>query len=270
MKPVNLHLVSWDRPRMTQLVIDTIRRNTKREHYNLYVLDNGSSRDTVNMLKHAQLAGLVDGLTLCEKNFGLEFARQELFSHHKEGKYFIDVDNDCLPPPPDKDGRDWVERLVDLMETYPEYAAIACRTQVMIGTGNIFELTDMRKDELTDFPHPGGSLRIMRRAAVEKVGGWSRESAGRGSEERYIGSLLHDAGYLTAFATNVKTLHLFGTRGSNNGTDRWGYDKQMKPEQTGHSDIWHPALQNGDDYEEVVKYAGESLARRYFNVDGRD
>ena len=130
----------------------------------------------------------------------------------------------------------------------------------MIGTGNIFEDDTL---EITPFPHPGGSLRIMDSMAVAKVNGWDRESYGRGSEERYIGAKLNKAGYKTGFATHIETLHLFGTRGDN-GTDRWGYDPSFNPEQTGHSDIWHPALQNGDDPEAVETYAGKELTNMYF------
>jgi hypothetical protein len=97
---------------------------------------------------------------------------------------------------------------------------------------------------------------------TKDVGGWDRGAEGRGAEERYIGDKLNKAGYRTAFATKVKCLHLFGTRGDR-PTDRWGYDVLLKPEDTGHSDVSHPALTNGDDYEEVVKYSGKELANAY-------
>lgn len=261
MSKFDLHLVSWNRPKMTELVIRTIHRNTKPDNFRLVVFDNGSEKQTTDMLELLHDNGLIDELHRSMINIGLEGARQALFNKLDAGaRYFICVDNDCLPPPM-IDGQDWIDRLVDLMEKYEDYAAIACRTQVMIGTGNIFE--DENK-ELTDFPHPGGSLRIMRASAVREVGGWDRESDGRGAEERYICGKLRDAGYKTAFATHIPTLHLFGTRGEN-GTDRWGYPPNWKPEDTGHSDVFHPALEHGDDPEEIKKYAGEELTNDYYN-----
>lgn len=260
----DLHLVSWNRPKMTELVIKAIHRNTKRDHFRLVVLDNGSNRETLNMLIDMHDNGLIDELHAMPTNEGLEKARQWLLLNctYPESDYFVCVDNDCLPQPI-SGGMDWLEKLVDLMQKYEDVAAISCRTQVMIGTGNIFEEADQAGDDIVEFPHPGGSLRIMRTQAVRDVGGWNRESEGRGAEERYICGKLRDAGYRTAFATGVRTLHLFGTRGEG-GTDRWGYDKDLPPEATGHSDIAHPALTNGDDLEELKLYVGDDDAISYY------
>lgn len=260
MKPVDLHLVSWNRPEMTELVIRTIHKNTKRENFRLVVLDNGSQEDVRQLLRSLQDNGLVDELILGHSNYGLEYARQQLLLP-TETDYFVCIDNDCLPPPIEG-GKDWLERLVALMEKYEDFAAISMRTQVMIGTGNIFEEADQSGDEIVEFPHPGGSFRIMRTEAVRQVGGWDRDAEGRGAEERYICGKLRDAGYRTAFATNVRTLHLFGVR--ERTKERWGYADGMQPGETGHSDIAHPALTNGDDLNEVAAYSGEELAERYF------
>lgn len=264
---LDLHLVSWNRPKMTELVIKTIKRNTKPENYRLVVFDNGSERSTVNMLIDLQENGYIDELHIEPENIGLERARQWLLMNSTNSEYFICIDNDCLPPTSamlgNTYGQDWIDRLKELMQKHEDFAAISCRTQVMIGTGNIFEEADLARDDIVEFPHPGGSLRIMRTQAVMNVGGWDRGDPGRGSEERYICGKLRDAGYRTAFAVNIHTLHLFGTRGDN-PTDRWGYRVEMEPAETGHSDIAHPALTNGDDKEEVSLYAGNELAEEYF------
>lgn len=261
-EPVDLHVVSWNRPKMTELVVRSIHRNTKSGNFHLTVLDNGSTKDTQQTLVNLHDNGLIDELILDKDNMGLEHARTMLLDKHTYGPYFICVDNDCVPPPISGE-LDWIERLYDLMLRYEDYAAISARTQVMIGTGNIFEEADIKGDELVDFPHPGGSLRIMRTEAVKAVGGWAEAKPGRGTEERYICGKLREIGYKTAFATNIRTLHLFGTR-DDNPTDRWGYDKDLTPADTGHSDIDHPALRNGDDKQQVINYAGEENAQRYF------
>lgn len=254
MTPVDIHLVSWNRPKITKLAIMTIHRNTQQGHYRLVVLDNGSSESQQNMLRDLQDNGYIDELILWEKNYGLEAARDYLLKHATYSELFICADNDCLPEPI-KHEIDWVQKLANLMDRYEDYAAISCRTQVMIGSGNIFE--DESK-EITDFPHPGGSLRIMRTKAVMEVGGWEGKP-GRGAEERWICGQLREFGYKTGFATYIPTLHLFGL----SDTDRWGYDSSFKPEDTGHSDISHPALTNGDDLVEVEKYAGKELTDDY-------
>jgi hypothetical protein len=215
------------------------------------------------MLIELQDQGLIHTIHFDVSNIGLEAARQSLWGMETHGEFFVDVDNDCLPPPP-QNGKDWLERMLDIMEDHENLAALSQRTQVMIGTGNIFERADEDGDRIVEFPHPGGSFRLMRTRAVNGVNGWDRQTPGRGSEEKLICSKLRDAGWDTAFAVQIPCVHLFGTRGKD-GTDRWGYPKDWAPEQTGHSDIWHPALNNGDSYELIEAYCGKELADGYFN-----
>jgi len=257
----DLHLVSWNRPKMTELVIRTIKRNTKSGTYRLVVLDNSSELSTQIMLQGLHREKLIDELMVMDKNGGLEKARQYMLVHATQSKYFVCIDNDCLPPPI-KEDKDWLERMLELMFKYETYAAISMRTQVMIGSGEIFEFSDKAGDDILDFAHPGGSFRIMRTDAVQKVGGWDRGAPGRGSEETYICGKLREAGYGTAFAVQIRCLHLFGTRGIG-GTDRWGYEETMKPEESGHRDIDHPALTQGDFKDELLLFAGEDDVKRY-------
>lgn len=258
--PVDIVLVSWHRPQMTELVIRTLWNNTYRPHYRLIVVDNFSTASQRQMLSKLKDEGFIDELVLNGTNRGLEPARNQGLKLVKS-KLFICADNDCLPEPWDGES-DWLEKMVQLMDDYPEYAAISCRTQVMIGTGNIFEESDENEDEITDFPHPGGSLRIMRTSSVRVVEGWREDSPGRGSEERYICGKLLEHGWRTGFATNIRTLHLFGDRSQ--GTDRWGYPADWSPEASGHSDIYHPALTQGDDPEQIAIYAGDDYGQFYY------
>ncbi len=248
-KPIDIVLITWYRPELTKMVIEAIHQNTKRENFNLIVVDNNSPQEMKDMLQEYVDKDYIDNLIVNEFNKGLEPARNQGLAD-VESDLFICADNDCLPPRM-VDGKDWVERMVELMDNNPEYAAISLRTQVMIGTGNPFD--GHEQEEILDFPHPGGSYRIMRTDLVKKIGGWRDHMEGRGTEERYICGRLREMGYLTGFAVHIRTLHLFGKRGTF-GDDRWGYPKEWKPEQTGHSDIWHPDLERGDDINDIKRY----------------
>lgn len=245
--PIDIVLVTWNRPKLTFMTLDAIRQNTKRNNYRLIVIDNNSSSDMMMDLLEYQSKGWIDDLTFNSENRGLEPARNQGLEKVKSMPYFVCVDNDCLPQKK-KGIYDWVDYLVDLMERYPEYGAITCRMQVMIGTGNIFD--GHEKDEIVEFPHPGGAYRIMQTELVKTVGGWRDDNPSRGQEERYIGAKIHEMGYKTGYAVSVRTLHLFG----DDSTDRWGYDKSWDPEKSGHSDVYHPILERGDDPDEVKEY----------------
>ena len=247
---IDILMVTWERPEITERVIKSINYNTKPGTYRLLVVDNGSGPETTSILHSLKDEGFIDVLIMNDTNRGLEPARNQLLVQ-ANSRYIVTTDSDCVPMRMDPDtGKDWLEKLVQLMEKYSEYAAISSRTQVMIGTGNIY---DGHEDEdIVEFGHPGGSLRIMRRNAVDDVFGWREQETGRGSEEKYICGKLRENGWKTGFAVKVRCLHLFGDRSK--GTDRWGYPVDWLPSATGHSDIWHPVLQNGDDINEIKGY----------------
>jgi len=247
---------------MTEIVIRSIHRNTHPDSFRLVVLDNGSEQSTRDMLKDMHENGLIDELIQLDENMGLEFARDYMLYKATQSEQFVCLDNDCIPQPM-VNGQDWLQKLHELNQKYEDFAAISLRTQVMVGTGNIFEEADEVGDDIVEFPHPGGSFRIMPTKLIQDIGGWDSRREGRGAEERYICGKLRDVGFRCAFATDIHCLHLFGTRGSNE-TDRWGYDPSFKPEDTGHSDISHPALTNGDDLDDVTMYAGYDNAVKYF------
>lgn len=256
----DLHLVSWNRPKMTELVIKTIHRNTDRDNYRLVVLDNASEPEIVQMLENFHNAGLIDDLILLKTNLGLEAARNLLLRESTYSNRFVCIDNDCLPPQR-FNGYDWLTRMNELMDKYEEYAAISMRTEPMIGTGNIFEEADKDGEDLVEFSHPGGSYRLMPTDLVRHVGGWDREAPGRGSEETYICGKLRERGFSTGFSTELRALHLFGLP---EVTDRWGYPVEFKPEDTGHSDVWHPKFGQGDIKDEVLLYASDNDTNNYF------
>src|SRR3990167_1938203 len=123
MKKIDIHLVSWNRPEMTELVIKAIHRNTKPENFRLVVLDNGSSGGTPARLEQLHDMGLIDEFIPVKTNLGLEAARNLLLNECTRSDYFVCVDNDCLPQPVGEDGEDWLEKLYKLMQDNPDYVA---------------------------------------------------------------------------------------------------------------------------------------------------
>ena len=85
---IDIHFVSWNRPKMTQLAIGTIHRNTRENNYRLHVLDNGSERETTDMLQNMFDTGLIYSYTTLPENMGLEYARDYMFRHHTHEDLF--------------------------------------------------------------------------------------------------------------------------------------------------------------------------------------
>jgi len=237
-EPLDIIMVAWKRPDFTSRSLKAILENTKYP-FRLHLIINEAP--VINGMLIVGMDDVYESVTMLKDNIGLEPAKN-LGLFFAKSKYFISTDNDILPMKPNEKG-DWLTQLVDLAEQNPDYGAISCRTQVMIGTGNIF--SGKEEQDIVEFPHPGGSLRIMRTDLVKKLGGWRNDMKGRGSEEKYIGEKIREAGYKTGFATKVKCYHLFGEK-------NWGYG-DMPIEEHGHTKIWHPAL-DGDSPEKLKEY----------------
>ena len=240
--PIDIVLTTWNRPEMTDRVIRSLATRTTTPS-RLIVVDDGSEKKTYNMLQKFKRDGVIDVLIRHRKNIGLEASKNDGMQA-VESELFISTDNDCLPEYYTEKG-DWLSKLVKLMEERQDFGAIACRTQVMIGTGNIYD--GFENQEVVDFPWPGGSLRIMRSKLVRELGGWRDWEPSRGSEEKYICQKIRDAGYRTGFAVNVRTYHMFGNDGN------WGYEG-LEPKLHGHNPVCHPAIQNGDNEEDIERW----------------
>jgi len=237
-EPISVVMTTWNRPSFTGWSLEAIHRNTQYPH-RVIVIDNGSDRDMQNMLYAFKGLGMIDTLILLDKNYGLETAKH-LAMQFVESPLFVSTDNDILAY---KYEPCWLTKLVELMEKYPEYASIGCRPQILVGTGNIFEGKD---DEIIEFSHVPGYLRIMRTALVKVVGAWSDKRPSRGHEELWISSRLRDMGYKVGWANYVKCWHLFGK-------DNWGYEADLEPEEHGHNPV---SSLPKDDQEVILKETG--------------
>lgn len=248
MQVFDIVLNTWNRPKMTERVILALAKNTTTPS-RLIVVDDCSDAPTQKILEKYYKAGIIDKLIINDERLGLEPSRN-VGLKEVQSDYYISMDNDCLPMPPDENG-DWLFKLVELMDVNLDFAAIACRPQVMVGTGNIFEEADLCHADVVEFPWPGGSIRIMNTDLVREVGGWRDNVPSRGQEERYICGKLNELGYKTGFAVQVKTYHMFGHDAN------WGYG-EVDPSEHGHGPVSHPAIQNGDSEKEIDRWLNEN------------
>ena len=227
MNRIDLVMTTYQRKTFTYDAIKAIHDRTKTP-YRLIVVDNNSDDGSQKMLYDLKQNGYIQHLILLEENYGIHMAKNYGLALVRSTPYYIDTDNDLLCAKTDPD---WIARLTSLMNTFPEYGAIACRPQVLVGrAGTEFDV----KGEVVPFDHIGAHLRIMRTNVVKKVGGWEKTwEAKRNHEDHFIAGKLHGEGLKVGYAKNVRCWHIFGT------DDNWGY-KDMPKEAHGHREIWPP------------------------------
>lgn len=231
MEPIWIVMTAWKRETITLLSLATLIKNTDFP-YKLVIIDNGS-----DPYAQAIYEGTADiyhrfdtnvGLEAA-KNFGMKFVQSDLF---------ISTDNDILVPKRDENGADWLLRLVLLKKDNPDYAAIALRPQVLVGTGDIF---GENPPKVKDFSHVPGYMRIMETDLVKKLGAWEDKRELRGHEEYWISERIRGVGRKVGWASYIPCYHLFGQ-------ENWGY-QGMTAEETGHNPVQLPQ----DDWEVIRK-----------------
>jgi glycosyltransferase involved in cell wall biosynthesis len=235
-EPIDICITTWNRELMTGHCIQAIKQNTKTQ-YRIILIDNGS-----NWVAQESYPSMVDIYIKLDRNYGLEYAKHQAMNF-VTSKYFVSMDNDILVYNYDPD---WLSQLVRLIEKNTEYAAIACKPQILVGTGMYMFQTDK---ELIDFPHVPGYARIMNTQIVNEVGAWNEFREMRGHEELWIGEALKRRGYKMGWANRIECYHLFGDK----DTDPWGYKRGTE---SGHTPVW-PMPSN--DYDEIKRKVGITI-----------
>lgn len=228
---IDIAILSCNRRRITEVCIREIKARTVTPH-RLIVMDNGSTDGTDKMLTELYAEGLIDRLALLKDNDGVHWGFNQLLAVVKSEPYYVCTDADLIPSVP-VDGKDWLERLITLMDANPEYGAIACRPHILIG-----EPSDRFDNcgEIREMSHIGAHLRIMRTEAVRESGGWKKEKApSRNNEDWHIAAQLKKIGYKVGYSRDIRAIHLFGQ--TELGEDPWGYPLGSSH---GHVDRWPP------------------------------
>ena len=223
MKPIDVFICAYLRPMFTEQTLIYLKERTKYP-YRLFLINNGGNEDIAKVYK--------DDIFMTinmSKNAGVTAAWQIALAL-AESDYFITSDNDIyVPDTLDYLGIDWLTQLEHYMDIRPDFGAISLHPHVFIGAAPIDpnDPEDVKERNMC-----GAVMRIMRRDAVWKVGGWANEEeplirADRGHEERTICARLQAGGYKTGIATRLRAYHPFG--------ENWGYPEDITPEEQGHN-----------------------------------
>ncbi|NCN39640.1 glycosyltransferase [bacterium] len=228
-EPIDLTMVAYRRTGFTEQALWHLAERT-RSPFRLTLVVNGwdeLGEDEQDMYLMAQNHGIIDHLVILSENYGIHAAKNICLPFIRS-RYYVDFDNDILVPDLDPD---WLTRMVDLMDGRPEYAAIAMRPQVFVGTD---ESKIDWSSGIADFPWVGACGRIMRTDLVKAAGGWRPVwDSKRNNEERWICSKIKDlADCKFGYSRDIRCYHLFGD-------DNWGYGDQPI-EEHGHNPIWPP------------------------------
>lgn len=242
--PIDIFILCYKRPVYTRKTLEYLFERTNYP-FRLFLLIQEDDKES-----NAVANSFGDKIFMkvnFSKNVGISVAWNIALAL-AESEYFITSDNDIYVPELrdrneinefypdgavrvfDKNAPCWLERLVTYMDERPQYGAISLHPHVFIGAAGIdpHDPEDVKERNMA-----GGVMRLMRREAVWKAGGWEREiKSGRGTEERVIASRLQTHGYKVGICSRIRAFHPFGK--DIEGNTGWGYT-DITPEQQGHN-----------------------------------
>ena len=221
---IDIFITAYLRPMFTEQTLIYLFERTKAP-YRLFLINNGGNDDIAKVYEKEIF------LTLnMSRNIGIT-AAWNLAMGLAESDYFITSDNDIYVPDLEPD---WLTQMIKFMDERPDYGAISLHPHVFIGAAGIdpADPEDVKERNMC-----GAVMRIMRREAVIKAGGWKDDEPlirpDRGHEERTICSRLQTAGFKTGIASRIRAYHPFGKNIPNNSG--WGYPPEFPPELQGHN-----------------------------------
>ena len=225
MEPIDIVITAFKRPKMLMETIKYLKERTKYP-YRLFMIHNGGNEEA--MIEYAN-----DFFLIIDPNYNVGIhCAWNLALAVVSSKYFITCDPDILVPDLEPD---WLTQLVGLMDARPDFGAIALQPHKFIGLEPTAHLMD-EKGEILLTPMTGAVMRLLRRDAVLKAGGWERfVRSSRNHEEKTICSRLAAAGYKFGYAAKMKAFHMWG---DGETEDDWGYPLEMGVEAHGHNPVW--------------------------------
>lgn len=211
MKPVDIFITSWRRPSMTEEVVRSIHDRTKSGSFVITVLDNESTNQTRSLLNGLMDEGLVHSVIFHKVNTRCLWGKYVFHSMvDTSNPYYVVTDNDVLPPK--LDGKDWLERMVELMDKHTDIAFLSPQLPPQ------WLQTPLKKTEdLVYCKAVGNTFKMVRRESypVERYP-QDKESFG---DDGLVSQLVRENGYSVAFCRDIFCLH----KGQ---TINWGYEEK--------------------------------------------
>ncbi|SRR6266436_2049070 len=223
-KPIDIFILCYKRPQYTRQTLSYLYKRTGYP-FRIFLLIQDNDLYTNYLIDHEFKDKIFMRINF-SKNIGVHSAWNIALAL-TESEYFITSDNDIYVP---KLEPDWLTKLVGFLDERPDYGAISLHPHVFIGAAGIDpdDSEDVKERNMC-----GAVMRIMRRDAVWKAGGWENIiHAGRNHEERTICLRLQNIGYKVGITSRIRAYHPFGKDVDKNSG--WGYT-DFTPEEQGHN-----------------------------------
>ena len=211
--PLDIILITYNRLHLLKKSIEALYQRT-RTPFRLIIVDNTSEDGTRDYLKELAIKNENIGLILLDKAVNICMAYNEGFKQ-VESELFITMQDDVIIP---QLKPDIIQKLVDLINKYPEQGGIACRVQKIPNVEwTDGDLSPARKALSSYF-------RIQRKEDVIKMGGFGD----RWWDDLAFATQVRSIGKKVSWATNLwcnHTGYMIHNKGYGKRNRKWGWSE---------------------------------------------
>ena len=185
---INITIPVFNRPERTLATIEGIRKTDTSIPYVVTVVDNGSGRETVDVLLRLKAEGLIDTLLLVESNLGVSLAAN-LGWQAVESELYLKLDNDMQLLDPD-----WLAGLFARWNAVGTHSAIApAWREELYRQGTLIQTP---AGELRRCPDSiAGSAMFVPSSVSDILGYWTEDYGLYGAEDGDYGVRMRLAGF---------------------------------------------------------------------------
>ncbi len=215
---VSVIIPVWNQADYTRQCLLALARNTGYPHFELIIVDNGSTDGTPAFLK--QVTGKVKVITNAE-NVGFTLACNQ-GAAAAAGDYLLFLNNDTIPLP------GWLPALVDTLDRHPKVGAVGARlvypdgklqeagavvfadgTAANVGRGD--DPSRPEYNRLVEVDYASGACLLVRASAFRAAGGFDARYAPAYYEETDLCFTLRRMGYSVVYNPAATVIHFGST-----------------------------------------------------------
>lgn len=218
-EPVSIIIPTWNNEQQLSQCISSLVSTTHWYPLDIIIVNNGDAEIDISGVSNIKVLNT-------GKNLGWEGGLVEGL-RHVTTKYVCFMNDDTYVP---VSSGNWMKDIVRIMDSYPNIGAVGPSSNVVMGSQNIFSEP---KNRMALVPFLIGYCMILRREALEKVGGVDVEAPG--GDDIDLSIRLKQAGYdLIAAKSTFVYHHGFqtGNRIHGDHTKPQGWNSQKMQEKT--------------------------------------
>jgi glycosyltransferase involved in cell wall biosynthesis len=242
-KPTQIYITSWLRSDFLKKTIGYLVERTTPGTFSINVYDNGSDKNTRDILNEYIDSKIINSVVLDSRNTGCRY--NKIIFHamvESSDEYYCVTDNDVYPP---KLSPDWLSCMIDIMNKHPEIGMLAPQLPPQG-----LQMPIRISHDVVYAGAVGNTLKLIRRESIDRVIKRMDQALGAYGDDGLVSKMMREDGWEVAFCKNIFCYHA-------GQCTNWGYTPEqiaLDPRKAGYGRPFTYEIVNQDTYEPEPRY----------------